>query len=337
MLCPESSAFDRSCTECHRRKQLCDRNIPCHRCIKRGVPELCRMENPAIPPRKGKRKREDSILPMENNPNAELIARIAALENIFRNPQMAQGLGLDGTGNFAGMTQAASAMDTSRTGAVDVGNQAHSGGDHDMHDNQDQADIDGDANISAGLAALLQATAQHEQGTLQEQDEQHVVVQPPLAPIVDDSGASGAEAASLLAQIAQSLQKVQPIAQPEPEPPTQAQGGLLMDVLSHVSSSTVRLGLVQRKLIEVLSYSSLLETLERGNLRLSLMDCLLRSRNLAVLLVCGQKSLLFCLKREYALCCVLGLLTDKLLTFIAVYKSTSHFVRTLARESSTWV
>lgn len=45
-----------SCTECHRRKQQCDRKVPCNRCIKRGLASMCRMEMPAGPVRK-KRKR----------------------------------------------------------------------------------------------------------------------------------------------------------------------------------------------------------------------------------------------------------------------------------------
>ncbi|CAK5275627.1 unnamed protein product [Mycena citricolor] len=31
-----------SCGECHRRKQRCDRNIPCTHCVARKVPELCK-------------------------------------------------------------------------------------------------------------------------------------------------------------------------------------------------------------------------------------------------------------------------------------------------------
>ncbi|KAK7061772.1 Snf7-domain-containing protein [Favolaschia claudopus] len=35
-----------SCGECHRRKQRCDRNIPCQHCIARKVPELCKAYMP---------------------------------------------------------------------------------------------------------------------------------------------------------------------------------------------------------------------------------------------------------------------------------------------------
>ncbi|KAJ6515835.1 fungal-specific transcription factor domain-containing protein [Mycena sanguinolenta] len=31
-----------SCGECHRRKQRCDRNVPCSHCVARKVPELCK-------------------------------------------------------------------------------------------------------------------------------------------------------------------------------------------------------------------------------------------------------------------------------------------------------
>ncbi|KAJ3494516.1 hypothetical protein NLG97_g4034 [Lecanicillium saksenae] len=35
-----------SCTECHQRKQKCDRQQPCSRCIKREIPEKCSYEVP---------------------------------------------------------------------------------------------------------------------------------------------------------------------------------------------------------------------------------------------------------------------------------------------------
>ncbi|CAG8046669.1 unnamed protein product [Penicillium olsonii] len=31
-----------SCSQCHARKQKCDRELPCSRCVQRGVPDLCR-------------------------------------------------------------------------------------------------------------------------------------------------------------------------------------------------------------------------------------------------------------------------------------------------------
>ncbi|KAF8195834.1 fungal-specific transcription factor domain-containing protein [Mycena galopus ATCC 62051] len=35
-----------SCGECHRRKQRCDRNVPCSHCVARKVPELCKAYMP---------------------------------------------------------------------------------------------------------------------------------------------------------------------------------------------------------------------------------------------------------------------------------------------------
>ncbi|KAJ7180125.1 fungal-specific transcription factor domain-containing protein [Mycena crocata] len=35
-----------SCGECHRRKQRCDRNVPCGHCVARKVPELCKAYMP---------------------------------------------------------------------------------------------------------------------------------------------------------------------------------------------------------------------------------------------------------------------------------------------------
>lgn len=38
-----------SCAECHRRKQKCDRQVPCSHCIARKVPELCKAYTPGKP------------------------------------------------------------------------------------------------------------------------------------------------------------------------------------------------------------------------------------------------------------------------------------------------
>ncbi|KAK8849534.1 hypothetical protein IAR55_004868 [Kwoniella newhampshirensis] len=64
-----------SCTECHRR---CDRNIPCSRCIKRGVPGMCRMEHPILPQRKRRKVQDDEDI------NYELGLRVQALESLLR-------------------------------------------------------------------------------------------------------------------------------------------------------------------------------------------------------------------------------------------------------------
>ncbi|KAI0268275.1 fungal-specific transcription factor domain-containing protein [Gloeopeniophorella convolvens] len=38
-----------SCGECHRRKQKCDRQVPCSHCVARKVPELCKAYTPGKP------------------------------------------------------------------------------------------------------------------------------------------------------------------------------------------------------------------------------------------------------------------------------------------------
>ncbi|THV08496.1 hypothetical protein K435DRAFT_708323 [Dendrothele bispora CBS 962.96] len=53
-----------SCGECHRRKQKCDRQIPCSHCISRKVPELCKAYTPG-------------------KTDQDLGARIARLEHII--------------------------------------------------------------------------------------------------------------------------------------------------------------------------------------------------------------------------------------------------------------
>ncbi|TYJ57880.1 hypothetical protein B9479_001490 [Cryptococcus floricola] len=68
-----------SCTECHRRKQHCDRNIPCSRCVKRGIPSMCQMEHPVLPQRKRKRPAaEDEVL------SHELVICAQSLETLLR-------------------------------------------------------------------------------------------------------------------------------------------------------------------------------------------------------------------------------------------------------------
>src|ERR1700742_1995204 len=37
-----------SCTQCHLRKQACDRNQPCRRCVQRGVAHLCDISNKGV-------------------------------------------------------------------------------------------------------------------------------------------------------------------------------------------------------------------------------------------------------------------------------------------------
>ena len=69
----------RSCTECHRRKQQCDRNIPCNRCVRRGVPSMCRMEAPLLPEKK-KKSRPPTDVPIDQ----ELSLRVQALESLIK-------------------------------------------------------------------------------------------------------------------------------------------------------------------------------------------------------------------------------------------------------------
>ncbi|WVF68585.1 hypothetical protein IAT40_003354 [Kwoniella sp. CBS 6097] len=61
-----------------RHTEHCDRNIPCSRCIKRGVPGMCRMEHPVLPPRKRRKIPEDEDI------NYELGVRVQALESLLR-------------------------------------------------------------------------------------------------------------------------------------------------------------------------------------------------------------------------------------------------------------
>ncbi|KZP33000.1 hypothetical protein FIBSPDRAFT_811926 [Athelia psychrophila] len=53
-----------SCGECHRRKQKCDRQVPCSQCVARRVPELCKAYTPG-------------------KTDQDISARLARLENII--------------------------------------------------------------------------------------------------------------------------------------------------------------------------------------------------------------------------------------------------------------
>ncbi|KAH7343327.1 fungal-specific transcription factor domain-containing protein [Rhizoctonia solani] len=65
-----------SCTECHRRKQQCDRGNPCSRCVKRGMAEQCYMESPPVPSRKA------SVI--DTSESERLTQRIEQLEALVR-------------------------------------------------------------------------------------------------------------------------------------------------------------------------------------------------------------------------------------------------------------
>ncbi|KZO94940.1 hypothetical protein CALVIDRAFT_483574, partial [Calocera viscosa TUFC12733] len=64
-----------SCSECHRRKQKCDRQVPCSHCVARKVPELCKGYTPG-------------------KADSDLAARLARIENIIEHalPQYASRL-----------------------------------------------------------------------------------------------------------------------------------------------------------------------------------------------------------------------------------------------------
>ncbi|KAN0131329.1 Fungal specific transcription factor domain containing protein [Lactarius tabidus] len=65
-----------SCGECHRRKQKCDRQVPCSHCVARKVPELCKAYTPG-------------------KPDQDIHLRLARLEHIIEValPQFASGSG----------------------------------------------------------------------------------------------------------------------------------------------------------------------------------------------------------------------------------------------------
>ncbi|KAF8605476.1 hypothetical protein BDV93DRAFT_62728 [Ceratobasidium sp. AG-I] len=65
-----------SCTECHRRKQQCDRGNPCSRCVKRGMGDQCFMESPPVQVRKS------SVI--DGSESDRLTHRIEQLEALVR-------------------------------------------------------------------------------------------------------------------------------------------------------------------------------------------------------------------------------------------------------------
>ncbi|KAG8762883.1 hypothetical protein FRC11_007344 [Ceratobasidium sp. 423] len=65
-----------SCTECHRRKQQCDRGNPCSRCVKRGMADQCFMESPPAPSRK------PSVI--DTSESERLSQRVEQLEALVR-------------------------------------------------------------------------------------------------------------------------------------------------------------------------------------------------------------------------------------------------------------
>ncbi|OSC99996.1 hypothetical protein PYCCODRAFT_1453475 [Trametes coccinea BRFM310] len=73
-----------SCVECTRRRQKCDRQIPCGLCVSRGVPQLCRWE-PLVARPAPQRPPEGAPTVPESAQStiAALSARIAALEDVI--------------------------------------------------------------------------------------------------------------------------------------------------------------------------------------------------------------------------------------------------------------
>lgn len=69
-----------SCTECHRRKQQCDRKDPCTRCVKRGIPGLCHMEKEPLPLFRRK-KLDDAGQPSKHH---AIALKLRAIESIVR-------------------------------------------------------------------------------------------------------------------------------------------------------------------------------------------------------------------------------------------------------------
>ncbi|KAG8734372.1 hypothetical protein FRC12_018546 [Ceratobasidium sp. 428] len=65
-----------SCTECHRRKQQCDRGNPCSRCVKRGMADQCIMESPPT------QVRRSSVI--DASESQRLTQRIEQLEALVR-------------------------------------------------------------------------------------------------------------------------------------------------------------------------------------------------------------------------------------------------------------
>ncbi|KAI0776760.1 hypothetical protein BD413DRAFT_610348 [Trametes elegans] len=91
-----------SCVECTRRRQKCDRQIPCGLCVSRGVPQLCRWEpivaRPA-PQRPPEGAPTVAVPEAAHSTIAALSARIAALEEVIsrQSVQIRDYAGTDGS------------------------------------------------------------------------------------------------------------------------------------------------------------------------------------------------------------------------------------------------
>ncbi|RPD63295.1 hypothetical protein L227DRAFT_561459 [Lentinus tigrinus ALCF2SS1-6] len=89
------------CSECTRRRQKCDRQIPCSLCVSRGIPQLCRWE-PLVSRPAPQKPPEGAPVASHQSTIAALSARIAVLEQtILRQNALAQSPTEDAAGTSA--------------------------------------------------------------------------------------------------------------------------------------------------------------------------------------------------------------------------------------------
>ncbi|TBU31328.1 hypothetical protein BD311DRAFT_717184 [Dichomitus squalens] len=69
-----------NCVECTRRRQKCDRQIPCTSCVSRGIPQLCRWEPIVARPTPQRPPEDAPVTAQHQSTIAALTARIAMLE-----------------------------------------------------------------------------------------------------------------------------------------------------------------------------------------------------------------------------------------------------------------
>ncbi|KAI0354319.1 hypothetical protein OH77DRAFT_1405549 [Trametes cingulata] len=105
-----------SCVECTRRRQKCDRQIPCGLCVARGVPHLCRWEPLVARPAPQRPPEGAPTAPAESAHStiAALSARIAALEDVISRQNL-QIRGLAEPANGSPKAQGASSTVTVET------------------------------------------------------------------------------------------------------------------------------------------------------------------------------------------------------------------------------
>ncbi|KAH9852904.1 hypothetical protein C2E23DRAFT_824099 [Lenzites betulinus] len=108
-----------SCVECTRRRQKCDRQIPCGLCVSRGVSHLCRWEPLAARPPPQRPPQGAPTIPTDSAQStiSALSARIASLEEII-NRQNSQIKGLADTGGTTGVDTVVSVMSSAAYAAA---------------------------------------------------------------------------------------------------------------------------------------------------------------------------------------------------------------------------